>query len=81
MIIPVGLEKRISDTIDTLAQILNEPGCTDPRLMPVQGEIITELEAIKHLTGVNAKLIAAGGVCGAEGSVCQGNWNAASIIP
>jgi hypothetical protein len=30
--------------------------------------IITELEAIKIITGAEAELVAAGGVCGAEGS-------------
>ena len=69
LILPIGLEKRVSDEIDSIAKVLNAPDSTGPRLMPVQGEIITELEAIEHLCGVAAKLIAAGGVCGAEGAV------------
>lgn len=69
LLIPVGVEKRVFDDIDTIAANLNFPECTGPRLMPAPGEIITEIEAIRLLTGANAMLVAAGGVCGAEGSV------------
>ena len=69
LILPVGLEKRISDDIDTIASILNSPGSTGPRLLPVPGEIITEIEAISILSCAKAVLIAGGGVCGAEGAV------------
>jgi hypothetical protein len=62
-------DKRISDDIDTVASILNSPGSTGPRLLPVPGEIITEIEAISILSCVKAMLIARGGVCGAEGAV------------
>jgi hypothetical protein len=37
--------------------------------LPVAGEIFTELDAIALLTDASAELVAAGGVCGAEGSV------------
>lgn len=69
LIIPVGLEKRISGNLDDLALEVNEPGVQGPRLLPVPGEIITELDAILRLTGATARMIAAGGVAGAEGSV------------
>jgi len=69
LVIPVGLEKRISGNLDELAARLNEPGVHGPRLLPVPGEIVTELDAISILTGATARLIAAGGVAGAEGSV------------
>ncbi|MRR16885.1 MAG: hypothetical protein EG826_10560 [Deltaproteobacteria bacterium] len=69
LIIPVGLEKRISGNLDDLALEVNEPGVQGPRLLPVPGEIITELDAIRQLTGATARMIAAGGVGGAEGSV------------
>lgn len=69
LIIPVGLEKRISGNLDELAAMLHEPGVPGPRLLPAPGEIVTELEAITMLTGAQARLIAAGGVGGAEGSV------------
>ena len=38
------------------------------RLLPVLGEVFTELDALTALTGAEVELIAAGGVCGAEGS-------------
>ena len=38
------------------------------RLLPVPGEVFTELDAIKFLTQANAELMSAGGVCGDEGS-------------
>jgi hypothetical protein len=69
LILPVGLEKRISDDIDAIAGVLNNPGATGPRLLPVPGEIITEIEAIGMLFGIKAILVAGGGVCGAEGAV------------
>lgn len=69
LIIPVGLEKRITGNLDELAAQINEPGVHGPRLLPVPGEVITEIDAIAMLTGAKAQLIAAGGVAGAEGSV------------
>jgi len=72
LILPVGLEKRISGNIDELASKLNEPGAHGPRLLPVPGDIFTEIDAIALLTGAHAQLIAAGGVGGAEGSVWLG---------
>ncbi|MBU3179751.1 hypothetical protein [Clostridium psychrophilum] len=68
LIIPVGLEKRVFASISEIAAKLNEPSSTGLRMLPVSGTIITELEAIKILTGSSAELVAAGGVCGAEGS-------------
>lgn len=69
LIVPVGLEKRIWGNLDDLASEINSPGAHGPRLLPVPGEVVTELEAIFLLTGAKAKLVAAGGVSGAEGSV------------
>jgi len=69
LIIPVGVEKRIFENLDELAAKMNEPGTKGPRLFPVTGEVFTELDAISLLTGAHASLVAAGGVCGAEGSV------------
>jgi hypothetical protein len=69
LILPVGLEKRVYGNLDELAAKMNEPGMQGPRLLPVPGEIFTELDAIALLTGASAQLVAAGGVCGAEGSV------------
>ncbi len=72
LIVPVGLEKRVATDPWELAARLDAPGSTGPRLLPVVGEVVTELEAIALLTGATAELIAGGGVCGAEGSVWLG---------
>lgn len=37
--------------------------------MPIPGEVITEIEAIRILTGARAVVIGKGGISGAEGSV------------
>ncbi len=69
LLVPVGLEKRVDGDINEIAALLNQPGGHGPRMWPVGGEIITEIEALELLTGVAATLIAAGGVYGAEGAV------------
>jgi hypothetical protein len=65
----VGLEKRITGDLDDLATKLNAPEASGYRLLPVQGEVFTELDALAALTAANVELIAAGGICGAEGAV------------
>ncbi len=77
LIVPVGLEKRVADDLDKLAALMNAPGAHGPRLFPLPGEVVTELEALTLLTGATARLVAGGGVCGAEGSV----WIAVSGSP
>lgn len=72
LIVPVGLEKRVLEDVDVLAQRCNAPDAQGPRLLPVPGEIFTELDAIKLLTGAEVCLIAAGGVYGAEGAAWLG---------
>jgi len=69
LILPVGLEKRVVEDLDTLAAKLNAPGAHGPRLWPVPGLVFTELDAVTLLTGATAELVAAGGVGGAEGSI------------
>ena len=69
LVIPVGLEKRVSCDLDSLSLEINSPGVKGPRLLPVQGEVITELDSVSILSGATAELFAAGGVCGAEGTV------------
>ncbi len=68
LIIPVGLEKRVNGDLNTLAAKLNAPGAGGYRLLPVPGEVFTELDALRALTAAEVELIAAGGVCGAEGA-------------
>ena len=78
LVIPVGLEKQIAEDIQDLAELINsDPECSRqgmPSLWPVQGEIVTELEALEILTGVEAHQIGAGGLCGAEGGVWLAVW-------
>ena len=69
LILPVGLEKRVSADLNDVAKTLNAAEASGMRMLPVPGEIVTELEALRILTGAEAELIAAGGVCGAEGAV------------
>jgi hypothetical protein len=68
LIIAVGLEKRVCGDLYRLAEAVNLPCAGGFRLFPVPGYVFTELEAFQLLTGVTAEIIAAGGVCGAEGS-------------
>ena len=69
LIIPVGLEKRICDDLDQIAAEVNAPEAEGPRLLPMPGEPFTELDAIELLSDAEAFLVAAGGICGAEGTV------------
>jgi hypothetical protein len=69
LMLPVGLEKRVHGDLMELAARMNAPGTSGYRLLPVPGEVFTEIDAIKLLTGAEAEMITAGGVSGAEGSV------------
>ena len=68
LVIPVGLEKEIAGDITLVSELSMEenPGSA---LMPMTGIIVTEIEAIKILTGADAVQMAAGGIRGAEGAV------------
>jgi len=74
LILPVGLEKRVLSDLNELAVKVNSPGGKGPRLLPVPGEVFTEIEALSLLTGARADIIAAGGVRGAEGAVRLAVW-------
>ena len=69
LIIPVGLEKLVYEDINELHRLASEEDCEGPNLWPLTGNIVTEIEALKILTGVEATLLAAGGIAGAEGAV------------
>ncbi|MDD2755250.1 MAG: hypothetical protein PHS80_06945 [Methanothrix sp.] len=69
LILPVGLEKRVPGNLMELAARINAPGESGFRLLPVPGEVFTEIDAISLLTGAEAEMLAAGGVGGAEGAV------------
>ena len=72
LIVPVGLEKRVCEDIAELAEQLNAPGTGGPGMLAMPGEVITELQAVEMLTAASARLIAGGGVYGAEGAVRLG---------
>ncbi len=69
LIVPIGLEKRVNGDLNVLAEKLNSPGAGGYRFLPIPGQVFTEIDAIAQLTGATAELVAAGGVCGAEGSI------------
>jgi hypothetical protein len=69
LIVPIGLEKRVVDDIRELAEDLNAADGTGPRMLPLPGTVYTELDAIEQMTGAMVRLVAAGGIYGAEGSV------------
>jgi hypothetical protein len=69
LILPVGLEKRVPGDLMELAARTNAPGESGYRLLPIPGEVFTEIDAIRQLTGAEAEVIAAGGADGAEGAV------------
>ncbi|MCX5808136.1 MAG: hypothetical protein NTX36_01980 [Proteobacteria bacterium] len=85
LVIPVGLEKLVAGDLVDLTLKMREPmeslpvpsglssapfpGHILPSLWLLTGEIVTELEAIKLLTGAPAFQSSAGGISGAEGSV------------
>jgi len=72
LILPVGLEKRVLEDVNELAKRANAPGARGPRLYPALGEVFTEIDAIRLLTGAEACLIASGGIYGAEGALWLG---------
>jgi hypothetical protein len=68
LIVAVGLEKRVNGDLNALAKKLSDPNSEGYRLLPLAGEVFTELDAIKMMTGATAEVVAAGGICGAEGA-------------
>jgi len=75
LIQPVGLEKLVPSVAEAAAHSgihhfkysMGAPG----RIVPVTtGKVVTEIQAFAILAGVQARLIAAGGVGGSEGCVC-----------
>jgi hypothetical protein len=69
LIIPIGLEKLVYEDIYELHRLTMNQDYDGPKMWPINGVIITEIEAIGLLFGVDATLLAAGGIAGAEGSV------------
>lgn len=69
LVIPVGLEKLVYGDINELHWLASQEDSEGPSLWPITGTIMTEIEAMGILTGVDAYLYAAGGLAGAEGAV------------
>jgi hypothetical protein len=69
LLIPVGLEKLVYEDMNELHMLTMDPDYDGPAIWPITGIIFTEIEALEVLCGVQATLVAAGGVAGAEGSV------------
>lgn len=74
VIIPVGLEKSIPVSVlvgskELSADKVDWATGVPCGLIPIFGKVVTEVEALKALTEVEAIPIAAGGIGGAEGSV------------
>jgi hypothetical protein len=74
ILLPTGLEKLINRPIkevcrETPKHAMNFCTGTPCGLIPVQGTVITEVDAVKILSGAEAHMVAAGGVGGAEGAV------------
>jgi len=69
LVIPVGLEKLTYEDINELHLLASEEDYEGPRMWPITGSIVTEIEAIGILAGVDAYHYSAGGIAGAEGAV------------
>jgi hypothetical protein len=79
LIVPVGLEKLVpsvrESAIYTGAKTLDySMGANFGMYCISKARVVTEIEALKILAGVETKLVAAGGVDGSEGSVVLVIW-------
>lgn len=73
LLIPVGLEKLIPFSVNEISNLAGIYDCDYSTgipvgVMPVTGEIITEVEAFEILAGVNAYVLGSGGLGEGEGS-------------
>jgi len=68
LVIPVGLEKNVPVDLAEAAAAVRASG-SSPALWVLPGELFTEIEAIRALSGAEAVPISAGGIDGAEGSI------------
>lgn len=74
LVIPVGLDKLIPGSVDELSRRVGTRRFAYATGLPVgiaplRGKVVTEIEAIRLLTGACADVMGSGGVSGAEGSV------------
>ncbi|HKL78954.1 MAG TPA: hypothetical protein VJ888_00815 [Mobilitalea sp.] len=64
--LPIGLNKRIMGDIKEISAGLNMNNLTGVGYMPISGTIITELQAIKIISGCEAELVAIVGLSDTE---------------
>lgn len=72
LVIPIGLEKLIAGDVIELSNKMRDPVESLNKVYSMfllTGEIVTEIEALKILTGVSTFQSGAGGIGGAEGGV------------
>ena len=69
LLVPVGLEKRVTGGLLDLGNRLVSSDAKGPRLCPLPGTVFTEIDAIALATGAQATLVGGGGVGGAEGAI------------
>ena len=71
-IVPIGLEKETTQDLFEMQQLVNGSSQRDKgtvRLNATEGNVYTEIEAIKEFANVDVFVTAKGGVDGAEGGV------------
>jgi hypothetical protein len=77
VVVPVGLEKTVPNSLPALVEKLGEGrveawkqmGVPIYRIFLLPGKVVTEIEAFRILANTDATPIASGGIGGAEGSV------------
>lgn len=74
ILIPVGIEKLIPGSLEEIIGLTGRKGKDlswgmSVGLMPIQGEVITEIEAVKYLADVECYAIGAGGIDDGQGSI------------
>lgn len=79
IIIPVGIEKMIPGDLDHIMGRASRTGKSiswgmSVGLMPLKGEVFTEIQAIKQLAKVDCFAIGAGGLGDAQGSITLEVW-------
>jgi hypothetical protein len=69
-ICPVGLEKAVGQPLEKAHEFIkSDPDAKGPSLWVLPAQVVTEIEALKILTGADAMQTGAGGLGGAEGCV------------
>lgn len=85
VLIPVGIEKMIPGDIEDIIKKTGRKGKNlswgmSVGLLPIKGEVITEIEAVKYLADVECQAIGAGGVGEASGSTTLDIWGSDSEV-